>query len=76
MNVKKNQFGYLSTVKLSEKAINNKYFDSKESNYWLYQFLKTALTLRMSLGFDYLFEDSNDINYQILQPQYKLNGKN
>lgn len=36
MNVKKNKYGFLSTIKLSERCINDIYFDNKESYYWLF----------------------------------------
>ena len=46
---------FLTTVKL--KCYEFKYFDEKEAYYWLYEYSKIALSMRLSIGFDYLFED-------------------
>ena len=53
----KNEYAFLTTIKLQENCINLQYFDDKESYYWLYKYSKYALTMRLSIGFDYLFED-------------------
>jgi len=32
----------------------------KESYYWLYYYTKIALTMRLTIGFDYLIDDLNN----------------
>jgi hypothetical protein len=45
--------------------MKNEYFDEKECYYWLYKYSKYTLTMRLSLGFEYLFDDSEEIDYKI-----------
>ena len=63
--VKKNDSAFLSKVKLKKDCMKNEYFDEKECYYWLYKYSKYTLTMRLSLGFEYLFGDSEEIDYRI-----------
>jgi hypothetical protein len=53
--VRRNDIAFLTTVELLD--IHNPYFDLKESYYCLYYYSKIALTMRLSIGFDYLIDD-------------------
>ena len=63
--VKKNNLAFLSKIKLKNKCMRSKYFDEKQCYYWLYKYSNYALTMRLSLGFEYLFDDYNEINFKI-----------
>ena len=65
ISVKKNDFAFLSKVKLRNKCFKNEYFDEKECYYWLYKYTKYALTIRLNFGFECLFEDSEEVDHQI-----------